>query len=254
MRTISVIFIGFIFYLNSIAQSDFYLKPTVGIVWNSYENSNGYITGNEDVVNIFWDNDWIFELLSGYKFENNLILESGFIYHNATNRYHLNNQHFSTSNNVGGSSVSLGEGFLCIPLNGKYSINIKNEKLKILPYFGVTWSTHKINSSPYMTYYDIIFSQDASFVPLDTSAIIKVYRPSKNNILINYGIEFEYQILDNIIFTLSGNLTSGFRDMNIIDVDVITDDKVESGKIKFLGNKFYLSGGLKIPFGHSKRE
>lgn len=257
MRTTLLILIGFVFCLPSFAQSNFYIKPTVGIVWNSYTNSNENITGNEDVANIFWDNDWIFELLAGYKLENNLILESGFVYHNAANRYHLNYQHLSDLSIVGGSSVSLGEGFFCIPLNVKYNINTKLEKIKIIPYLGVSWSTHKINSSPYMSDYDIIYEEGSTIdnpIPQDTTAIIKAYRPSKNNILINYGVEFEYQILDKLIFTLSGNFTSGFSDINRLDIDVILDDNVESGEIKYRGNKFYISGGLKIPIGFGKNE
>jgi hypothetical protein len=249
MKATLLILIGFVFYLQSSAQDKFYINPNVGIVWNSYRNSYENITGNEDVANVFWDNDWIFGLLAGYKLDNNLILESGFIYHNAVDRYHLN---YSELSIVGGSSVSLGEGFYCIPLNIKYSFKTKIEKLKIIPYLGLTFSTHNINSSPYMTDYNIIYADESTFdnpIPLDTTAIIQAYRPSKNNVLINYGIGFEYQILDKLIFTLSGNFTSGFSDMNRLEVDVILADQIESGEIKYRGNKFFISGGLKIPFG-----
>lgn len=254
MKTTFLLLIGFVLCIQSFAQSKFYINPNVGIVWNSYKNSNEKITGNEDVGNIFGDNDWIFDLLAGYKFDNNMILESGLIYHNAVNRYHLDYPELS---NAGGSSVSLGEGFLCIPVNFKYNFKTKIEKLKIVPYIGVSWSTHKINSSPYMTVYDINYSEESTFdnpIPQDTTAIVKAYRPSKNNILINYGVGFEYQILEKLIFTLSGNFSSGFSDMNRLDVDVILEDRVESGEIKYLGNKFYISGGLQIPIGFSKRE
>ena len=256
MRTLLLIVIGFVFCLSSLAQSNFYIKPTVGIVWNSYKNSNENITGNEDVANIFWDNDWVFEFLAGYKLKNNLILESGLVYHNAANRYHLNNAYYTDLSLVGGSSVSLDEGFLCIPLNVKYSINTKFKRLRIIPYLGASWSTHKINTAPYTTTHDIIYAEESSIdnlIPQDTTAIITAYRPTKNTILINYGLELEYQIFDKLIFTLSGNFTSGFSDLNRLDVDVITDSKVESGQIKYRGNKFYISGGLKIPIGFGKK-
>lgn len=255
MKTILLVLIGFVLCLSTFAQSKFYVNPNVGIVWNSYKNSNEKITGNENVGNVFWDNDWILGLLAGYQFDNNMILESGLIYHNAANRYHLD--YYPELSNCGGSSVSLGEGFLSVPVNVKYSFKTKIEKLKIVPYIGVSWSTHKINSSPYMTRYDIDYSEESTLynpIALDTTAIIKAYRPSKNNILINYGVGFEYKILEKLILTLSGNLTSGFTDMNRLDIDVILEDRVESGEIKYQGNKLYISGGLKIPIGNNKSE
>lgn len=254
MKT-ALLLIGIVFSFQLFAQNNFYINPSLGIVWNSYNNSNKNITGNEDVANIFWDNDWILGFLAGYVFDNRVIIESGFMYHNAANRYHLNYPGLSI---VGGSSVSLGEGYYCIPLNIKYKFETKIKKLYVLPYIGSTFSTHNINSSPYLTDHDILYSDDltpAKFpVPQDTTAVIQGYRTSKNNILINYGVGIEYHILKNMIFTLSGNFTSGFNDMNRLDIDVFLDNETETGQINYRGNKFFVSGGLKLLFGFRPRD
>lgn len=244
-----VFFIGIVvlFCSQANAQDRFFVNPKVGIVWNSYSNSNENIMGNENVANVFWDNDWIFELLAGYQFGNRMIIESGLIYHNAVNRYYFD---YSELNCSGGSLVSLGEGFLCIPLNVKYSIETSLKNLVIVPYLGVSYSTHKINASPYMNIYEEVYSEwsvPPDLIPLDTTAVVSAYRPTKNNVVLNYGVGVEYKVLKNLVFTLSGNFTNGFRIHNRIDAEVILEDRVESGSIAYRGNKFYLSAGIKIP-------
>ena len=69
MKRVFGILCGLLFITNVFAQNSFYLNPNIGIVWNSYENSNPNITGNEDVANVFWDNDWFFSFMLGYNFK-----------------------------------------------------------------------------------------------------------------------------------------------------------------------------------------
>jgi hypothetical protein len=237
---------------NVNAQNSFYLNPNVGIVWNSYDNSNPNITGNEDVANIFWDNDWFFNFMFGYNFKYNLTLESGIEYHNAVNRYHLNYEGLTDG---GGSFVSFGEGFLSIPINIKYNINTKIKRLKIVPYVGISLSTHKINSNPYVVIHNVNYegnSMTNNPIPEDTTSIVKAYRPNKTNLLINGGLGLEYVLFKNITFTLYANFTAGFVDMNKLSVEVLFEDESEYGDIVYRGNKFYLTGGIKIPI--CKRE
>lgn len=252
MKRTLLAFIGILLCLHSFAQQKFYINPSVGIVWNRYVDSNERITGNMDVGNIFWDNDCIPGFLVGYKFDNNIILESGLIYHNADNRFYFS---YSEISDAGGGSGSLNEGYYCIPLNIKYRITPNIPRLKIVPYVGLSFSTHTINASPYTTMYHINYAEGSTLnnmIPLDTTAIIRGYRPSKNNILINTGVSLEYQIFDRLIFTLSSNFTFGFRDFNRLDIDVILPDRIEYGEIAYRGNKFYISAGVMIPFGFKK--
>jgi hypothetical protein len=253
MKNWSFVLIGIFFCLQTSAQEKFYVNPNIGLVWNSYSNSNERITGNEKIGNIFWDNDLIIDLLTGYKFDNNLILETGFVYHNAVNRYYLDYPDLVIR---GGSTVSLGEGYLSIPINVKYNINTKLNKLKIIPYLGLSYSTHKINSSPYDKNYDILYGEGSTFenpIPEDTTAIIQSHRISKNVILFNYGIALEYQLFENLYFTFSSNFTTGFKTMNRVSVDVFLENQTEKGSIEYKGNKFYISGGIKFPFSIGNR-
>ncbi|MDH5476196.1 MAG: hypothetical protein OEX22_10930 [Cyclobacteriaceae bacterium] len=233
------------FLTNSYSQNNIYYSSNVGVVWNSYANSNPHITGNEDVGNIFWDNDFIIGVLVGCEFRNNLILESGAQYHNAMNRYFLN----FTDLKRGSSNISLGEGFLDIPLNIKYKINSGIEKLNIVPYLGVTISNHTINTNPYYTIYDIEYEGNLppiNLVPVDTISIVNAYRPLKTSILINGGIGFEYTFFKRMTFTLSGNFTTGFNDMNKLTVVVFRENQTEYGEIIYQGTKFYLATSIKI--------
>ena len=238
---------GLLISANVNAQNSFYLNPNVGIVWNSYDNSNPNITGNESVANIFWDNDWFFNFLFGYNLKNNITLESGIEYHNAVNRYHLNYEGFADG---GGSFISLGEGFLSIPINIKYNIKTKIEGLTIVPYLGISLSTHKINSNPYVVIYNVDYKQDSitnNPILVYTTSVAKAYRPNKTNLLINGGLGLEYLLFKNITFTLYGNFTAGFVDMNKLSVEVLFEDESEYGDIIYSGNKFYLTAGIKIP-------
>lgn len=247
MKRIFGILCGLLFITSVFAQNNFYLNPNIGIVWNSYENSNPNITGNEDVANIFWDNDWFFNFMLGYNFKYNLTLESGIEYHNAVNRYYLNYEGLTDG---GSSFVSLGEGYLSIPINIKYNINTKIKRLKIVPYLGISLSTHKINSNPYVVIHNIDYEENSMTnnpIPVDTTSIAKAYRLNKTNILLNGGLGLEYVLFKDIIFTLYGNFTTGFVDMNKLTVEVLFEDESEYGDIVYSGNKFYLTGGIKIP-------
>jgi hypothetical protein len=242
---ISILIIGF---TTTHAQQSFYLKPSMGIVWNGYENSNSRITGNEKIGNIFWDNDWIFGMLVGYNLSSKFSIETGMIYHNAANRYHFD---YNSLTSVGGSSVSLGDGFYEIPLNIKYSFKTGIENLKLIPYLGISGATRTIKAERYSTIHIVDYETTNAIekpVPIDTTATINVFNPRKNSVLINGGLGLEYTPFDGIIITIYGNFTSGFNDMNELDVEVFLKDRTENGTIAFRGNKFYLSGGIKIPF------
>lgn len=251
-RTFFLFAIGVIFCFNSFAQSYFYVEPIAGVVWNNYQNSNVNITGNENVKNIFWDNDYIWEIRTGFKFKNNLILESGVAYHIAADRYWLRTEHFSEISHAGGTTTGLFDGFLSVPLNLKYNFQTMVKNLSIVPYFGLAWSTHGKSTTPSSPAYTIDYyfeNPGDGFLRADTLAYTITHRPVENNLLINYGLGIEYQILNRLIFTLNGNFTHGFTDMNRFSVNVLSNEGTESGTIRYRGNKFYLSGGVKIPFG-----
>ncbi len=250
-----IIFAAFVvaWNLTSYAQADFYLNPNLGIAWNQYQNSNENITGNGTENYNFRDNDIIFSFLVGRRFENNLILETGLVYHNAENRYHLN---FDESSSLAGSSVCFGEGYYCLPINIKYSISAINNKFRIVPYFGITYSRHFVASSPYlngsMGSYSVESLDDITEVSGSTLKVTG-YRTSNNNILLNCGVGLEYQLKETVYITLSANCTAGFRDINRLDVDVYLDDRTEFGEITYKGTKLYASVGVLKHYSLEKR-
>ncbi|MDA3865536.1 MAG: outer membrane beta-barrel protein [Salinivirgaceae bacterium] len=248
MKTLATLFIILQFSaLTLFGQSKFYINPSMGIVWNEYNNSNPRITGNEKVSNIFWDNDFIIGLMAGYNFHSQFIIESGVRYHNAANRYSLD---FENNPHGGGSTISLGEGFLEIPVNVKYNIPTGIKNLYVTPYIGAAISTHKINKNPYTSSYtfeyDTIITNTLP-TPSDTIDHISASRPTKNTILLTGGLGVEYTVYENIVFSIQGNFTMGFEPMNKLDVLFFSDQGTESGEIVYEGKKFFLTAGIHIP-------
>jgi hypothetical protein len=253
MKTLSFLILILLAVLHTKAQTKdkFYINPNIGIVWNSYDNTNPNITGNENVANIFWDNDLFLGALLGYNMGKNLTIESGIQYHNAVNRVALNYEGMSL---IGTSYVSFFEGFINIPLNIKYNINTGVKNLNIVPYLGLTLSTHTLGKGnffeSYNCDYDYISGQPQ---PTDTLMKISGYRPTVAAVLLNIGMGVEYNLLNKIIFTFYGNFTVGFQDINKLSVEVFLGDNTEYGDVIFKGNKFYMSGGIKIPFSFDKK-
>ncbi len=205
-------------------------------------------------MGIFANNDLFSGILLGYNLGKNLTIESGIQYHNAVNRVALNYEEISLSST---SSVCLMEGFINIPLNIKYNINTGINNLNIVPYIGMTISTHALGKGKYFETYDFIYKDEqpqlqSQSQPIDTLMKITGYRPTAVGILLNTGIGVEYKLFDKIILTLYGNFTAGFDELNKLSVEVYLNDKTEYGDVIFKGNKFYLSGGIKIPFSIGK--
>lgn len=226
------------------AQSGLYIKPDAGVVWNTYENTNAYITGNDIYGNLFWDVDFIGGLLVGYDFKNKIGLESGLIYHSAINRYSVNL--LGRFSGFGIAASGIEEGYLIIPLNLKYNFDTGVSRLKVVPYAGAALSTHFLPEGSYSQ----LSSSLGGFSPFQGTtafATAEAYRPTRVNILLNVGFGLEYTFYKNIAFTLNWNFTKGFSDFNVIDVELDNSGQIEHGEIIYHGDKFYMSGGFKIP-------
>lgn len=146
----------------------------------------------------------------------------------------------------------MDDTYFLIPVNVKYSISTPVESLKVIPYAGITLSMHTQEVGVFGTMYNEVYDPESTFpnlVVTDTSSIIRIGRPSNNNILLNAGANIEYQVLNWLVVSLSGNFTFGFTDLNRIEVEVLKPEGTEYGDIIYRGNKFYLAAGLKIPFG-----
>lgn len=236
----------FLFSSSIDAQSGLYIKPDAGVVWNTYENTNDFITGNDIYGNLFWDVDFIGGLLVGYDFKNKIGLESGFIYHSAINRYSVSL--LGRFSGFGVAASGIEQGYLIIPFNVKYNFDTGVKRLKVVPYAGLSLSTHFMPKGAY-TQLSSSFGTLSPFQSTTTiaNAEAEAYRPTQMNVLLNAGFGLEYTFYKNIAFTLNWNFTKGFTDFNVIEVELDNSGQIEYGEVIYQGEKYYLSGGFKIP-------
>lgn len=229
------------------AQTETYLRAEAGVTWNDYAHNNPNIRGNEQVANIFWDNDFSGALLAGIRFKSKLTVETGFRYHFFANRYHLNYDGLS----FGGSATRYPDlGFYEVPANIKYRVEEVLPHLSLVPYAGFSISGHFKNTGVYESWYEIDYEAQGNpptLVSEDTIAFVEAYRPATNDVLLNAGLGLEYSIFPRMIVTLYGNYTMGFDVMNQLRLAVFTPDETDKGYVSYKGTKFFLSAGLKIP-------
>lgn len=226
-------------------DSKYYIAVENGITWNRFHNSNAAITGNEDVANIFWDNDYIIGVNLGYMVNPRWSVEVGAYNHMFTNRYYVTHDNAV----VGGIGYrSGGSGILQIPVSAKYFHRVWKDRLAIVPHVGVSLLTHFKEVGAYSQIVDEDFDfNNGEFNVLDTLSIATAYRPRKVGCQIHAGVGLEYALAKHCILTLHGNYNVGLLRMNRLVVSTEYNGEAQQGHIDYRGTNFTLQAGIKIP-------
>ena len=209
-----------------------YVSARIG----SSSQFNDANTGNLIGGPIKLRNTIIAELLAGYRFFNNWIIETGI----STNQLNLGYSIREFSGGIHGSSSSSGGiDFFGIPMRIKHEFDLNN-RISASPYFGLTHMVslkkgqigsiglhgHNENEEP------MVYTETTRFI--DRSY----------GLLIGGGASFEYNITPLISFLVNGEYDYGLHNLKRYHIEHYIDDSVISGDIYNRGTGFKFSAGI----------
>lgn len=179
MKKNSLLLVSILICTHTFCQEGFYIKLEIDASRSFSKSTNSNITANSNA-------DWILGISEGYDFKNHISVETGVLLHNPANRYYWDS--YPEIKSGGGSTVTLGDAFINIPINIKSGL----ESFSIVPYIGITYSTSSVTNTPYnITYFTESYGSFEGIQVGDTVAYATSYRPIKNSILINAGASLE---------------------------------------------------------------
>ncbi|NOZ45801.1 MAG: hypothetical protein GXO79_03365 [Chlorobi bacterium] len=235
--------------INNSGKQKFYIGTDIGLSRNKFDNTNQNIYAFEKTPNIFWNNDIIIGLKIGYKATEKISIETGYYSLFFTNSYTIK---YYNSYSEGGKIRTGGTGFVQVPLRFKYNYYLLNNRLAIVPYVGAAIFTHYLGVGKYDTsIFETRASNELSSSINDTTTIVlTAYREKNLNVLFVAGIGVEYFLTKKLIFTLYGNSSTGFKEINRLNL-VYDKNTVlhQEGDIGYKGTSFNITCGLKMNIG-----
>lgn len=231
-------------YLKNIEDSsekDWYITGRFGFASQSnHDNSDNMIQAPT-----FIGNSVISEILLGYRFYNNWIIETGLGTHQLSHGYSINRDH---GFGHGSTSSTGGVDYVGIPLRIKHQFGLINNRFTLSPYIGLT-NMISFKEGQQGAGGESHYSRND-----EPETITKTTRfiDRKYGILIGGGATFEYRLNKTFSLVFNGERNYGLHKLSHVHVEHQVDEQTYLADIFNRGSGFKFSTGIKIAMGKSK--
>ena len=230
-----LIFIGLT--IHSKSQDKFYIKGDIGLSKALFSSNLDELSGKEF--------NGITGIYLGYSINKKIDFETGLNYFMISTNYYLQFDDHALFSSTGSSDYK----YLITPFNFYYNLIIPNSKFIISPSIGISACFRQDNDVRYesLTFDDFHDLNSLTVSMTDSITDFRIKPDYNKTILINAGLNVDYNISNKIAFTIKVNISKGFNDINKLGVLIKREDDTNlNGILTNNGSHFYSSLGLKF--------